>query len=108
MSLKFNLLGSLNIDMDGGPSELLKSAKGCALIAYLVITRQSHTRASLADLFWEATSTSQALRNLRVLLIRIRDLVPDLQVTRTSLAFRPGPETWTDITVLLDALKNRR
>ena len=106
MSLQFNLLGSLSIETDGVPSELLKSSKGCALFAYLIVTGQSHTREFLADLFWEATSTPQALRNLRALLIRIRDLAPDLQVTRTSLAFRPGPETWTDITVLLESLKN--
>ena len=91
MSLQFNLLGSLNIEKDGEPSELLKSPKGCALVTYLIVTGQTHTREFLADLLWEASSTAQALHNLRTLLNRIRNLVPELQVTRTSLAFQVLP-----------------
>ena len=104
MSLQFKLLGSLSIESDGEPSEVLKSPKGCALVSYLIVTGQTHTREFLADLFWEANSTAQALRNLRALLIRIRDLVPELQVTRTSLAFQPLPETSVDFLRLQSAL----
>ena len=50
MSLQFNLLGPLNIESDGEPSELLKSPKGCALVTYLIVTGQTHTREFLADL----------------------------------------------------------
>jgi DNA-binding SARP family transcriptional activator len=96
MSLQFNLLGSLSIETDGGPSDLLKGPKGCALVAYLIVTRQAHTREFLADLLWEATTTAQALHNLRALLNRIRDLVPELQITRTILVFQPLAETTVD------------
>ena len=96
MSLQFNLLGSLSIETDGGPSDLLKGPKGCALVAYLIVTRQTHTREFLADLLWEATTTAQALHNLRALLNRIRDLVPELQITRTILVFQPLAETTVD------------
>jgi DNA-binding SARP family transcriptional activator len=103
--LQFNLLGSLNIESDGEPSEILKSPKGCALVSYLIVTGQTHTREFLADLLWEASSTSQALRNLRALLIRIRNLVPELQITRTSLVFQPLPETSVDFLRLQAALE---
>ena len=106
MPLQFNLLGSLSIETDGVPSELLKSPKGCALVAYLIVTQQTHTREFLADLLWEASSTAQALHNLRTLLNRIRSLVPELHVTRTSLAFLPGPETRVDLYRLREALTN--
>ncbi len=105
MPLQFNLLGSLKIDTDGESSELLKSTKGCALVTYLIVTQRTHTREFLADLLWEASSTAQALRNLRALLIRIRDLVPELQVTRTTLAFQPLPETSVDFLRLQTALE---
>ena len=105
MSLQFNLLGSMNIEKDGEPSELLKSSKGCALVSYLIVTGQTHTREFLADLLWEASSTAQALHNLRTLLNRIRSLVPELQVTRTSLAFHPLPETSVDFLRLQSTLE---
>ena len=68
MLRRFNLLGPLEIEIDGQPSELLKHAKGCGLVAYLIVTRQAHPREAMADLLWEATSTAQALRNLRTTL----------------------------------------
>ena len=105
MSLQFNLLGPLNIESDGEPSELLKSPKGCALVTYLIVTGQTHRREFLADLLWEASSTAQALHNLRTLLNRIRSLVPELQITRTSLAFQPLSETSVDFLRLQAALE---
>ncbi len=105
MSLQFNLLGSLRIESDGVPSELLKSPKACALVAYLIITGQDQTREFLADLLWESTSTARALHNLRALLNRIRDLVPELQITRTSLAFQSLPETSVDFLSLQAVLE---
>ncbi len=96
MSLQFKLLGSLSIETDGEPSKLLKSPKGCALVTYLIVTGQSHRREFLADLLWQANSTAQALLNLRALLNRIHNLVPELQVTRTTLAFQSLPGTAVD------------
>ena len=79
---------------------MLEIPKGCALVAYLAATRQTQTREALADLLWEAASTAQGLRNLRALLARIRALVPELHVTRTALAFRPGDDTVVDLAYL--------
>ena len=68
MSLQFKLLGSLSIESDGEPSEVLKSPKGCALVSYLIVTGQTHTREFLADLSWavEFASQNRSARNSRV------------------------------------------
>jgi DNA-binding SARP family transcriptional activator len=100
MPLQCNLLGSLSIQTDGAPSELLKSPKGCALVAYLIATGQGAKREFLADLLWDASSNAQALRNLRALLVRIRDLIPELRITRTNLVFQPLPQTSVDLLTL--------
>ncbi len=69
MNKTFKLLGNLEIKANGQPSPLMKSAQGCALVAYLLLTGQSHTREHLADLFWgEAGSTADSLLKLRKLL----------------------------------------
>jgi tetratricopeptide (TPR) repeat protein len=104
MSREFFLLGHLDIKIDGEPSELLKSPKGCALVAYLMLTGKAHTREAIADLLWEVSSTAQGLRNLRSLLNRLHPLLPELEVTRSALAFQPGPETWVDLYILRETL----
>ena len=79
MSLKIKLLGTLQIENeDGTPSDIIKWSKGCAILAYLLVTGQAQSREVVADLLWEASSTSQSLQNLRKLLSRMRRWVPDL------------------------------
>lgn len=96
------LLGKFTIEDENGPSALLKHTKGCALLAYLVVNRQPQPREQIADLLWESSSTEQSLRNLRVLLTRIRPWLPELLITRTTLTFRPGATTTVDLPPLLD------
>ncbi|VAW33426.1 hypothetical protein MNBD_CHLOROFLEXI01-4938 [hydrothermal vent metagenome] len=104
MTRTVKLLGSLAITENGRSSLLRKNAKGCALLIYLIVTQKSHSREHIADLLWEARSTSQSLRNLRVLLTRIRPLLPELQISRQELAFHPEPETKIDFVRLVEAL----
>jgi len=106
MSREFFLFGHLEIKIDGERSELINSPKGCALVAYLMLTRKPHTREAIADLLWDVDSTAQGLRNLRALLVRLRPWLPELQVTRSALAFQPVPETWVDLSILLETLKS--
>ena len=88
MSLRINLLGVLEIEDESGTlSPLLKWNKGVALLSYLVVTGQPQRREQLADLLWDASSTSQSLRNLRTLLSRIRKWLPSLMVTRQQVAY---------------------
>ena len=88
MALRFKLLGSLKIEKENGDaSEVMKWNKGCALLAYLILVGQAQRRELLADLLWDAPSTSRSLQNLRKLLSRMRKWVPELEVTRTQVAY---------------------
>ena len=78
--ITIKLLGVLQIENEAGEiSEVMKSNKGCALLAYLLVTNTSQPREVLADLLWDATSTVQPLQNLRALLTRLRKWVPELE-----------------------------
>ena len=100
MTHSYKLLGPLDIQENGRSSELLKSGKGCALVTYLIITNQPQAREVVADLLWQATSTTQSLKNLRSLLNRIKKWVPGLEITRQSLTYRTHPDTAIDLVTL--------
>ena len=56
MVMRIKLLGVLQIEKEAGEiSEVMKSNKGCALLAYLLITNAPQPREVLADLLWDAT-----------------------------------------------------
>ncbi len=86
---------------------MMKYRKGCALLAYLIVTRESHSREAVADLLWNASSTAQSLRNLRKLLHQLRQLVPGLQATRQQLSYQPHDEVEIDLYTLNDGLASR-
>ena len=67
MPRQIHLLGPPFIADDGRPSDLLRSAKGSALLAYLIVRGRVESREHLADLLWDAPDTAGSLRNLRVL-----------------------------------------
>lgn len=104
MARRFKLFGTLEVDEDGSPSRLVQSDHGSALVCYLIVTGEAQPRELLADLLWEATSSPQALKHLRQLVSRIRPWVPELVVTRNTLAFQPQAETTVDYHLLRDAL----
>ena len=66
--------------------------------------RQAHSRETVADLLWEATSTQQSLRNLRALLHKLRPLVPELSVSRKQLSFQRTDAVSADFYTLQAAL----
>ncbi|MEM7116074.1 MAG: BTAD domain-containing putative transcriptional regulator [Chloroflexota bacterium] len=94
---QIKLLGTLDITESGRPAKLLRHTKGCALLAYLLVTGEAHSREALADLLWEATSTRQSLANLRVLLHRVRALLPELTVTRDQISYQPTEAIVVDL-----------
>ena len=105
MVRNIKLLGAVLIEENGRTSPLTKNAKGCALLAYLTVTGQSQPREAVADLLWEATTTAQSLRNLRVLLTRIRPWLPELQTTRTTLAFQTHSQLTFDLEKVIAGLE---
>lgn len=106
MSRLFNLLGSLHIEEAGRVAVVMKSPKTCALLAYLIITNRVESREKIADLLWESESTSQSLTRLRVLLGRARKTVPELVVTRRTVAFAAVEGTTIDYQILLAGLQS--
>ncbi|MEM7798345.1 MAG: tetratricopeptide repeat protein [Chloroflexota bacterium] len=98
---QFKLLGSFSIEKDGELSEVMKSEIGCAILIYLIVTRESQSRERVADLIWDAGSTKAALHNLRQLLSKfLRGKVGELQIDRKNLTFTPSEETFVDLYAL--------
>lgn len=105
MPRTIQFLGTLTISDDGQPAALLSSAKGCALLAYLIVRGQTEPREHLVDLLWETTSTREGLRNLRVLLSRIRNFLPDVSISRQALTFCLCNGEQVDYLLLREALE---
>lgn len=104
MARNFNLLGTFEILEDGVPSPVMKRNKACALLTSLIVAGQMQTREAVADLLWEANSTAQSLKSLRMLIMRIRKETPELIVQRSALGFQPTAETTVDYLILIEAL----
>jgi DNA-binding SARP family transcriptional activator len=62
--LSLRLLGPPQIELGGVPVEV-DTRKATALIAYLAVTRQAHSRESLAALLWPEYDQERAYANLR-------------------------------------------
>ena len=62
--LRLLLLGLPQIEQDGRPVAF-DTRKATALLAYLALTRQAHTREALAALLWPEYDTQRAYANLR-------------------------------------------
>lgn len=100
-SLQLNLLGTLELTLDDQPLTGLRSQKAIALLAYLACNPTPQRREFMADLLWDASSTSQSLSNLRTVLSRLRSHVPDhLLVTSDTIAIAPDCDLHTDVACL--------
>lgn len=75
--LSFRLFGKFTLLSDGRPIEEFSSGKAQELLAYLLIYRdRPHSRESLADLLWNATSSATAKKYLRQALWQMQQAVP--------------------------------
>ncbi|GIL15981.1 MAG: hypothetical protein BroJett039_11540 [Chloroflexota bacterium] len=76
--LQIRLLGGFSIQNDVMPLTAFHSERLQALLAYLILHRDAPIpRQQLAYTFWADTSDSQARTNLRTLLARFRDALPN-------------------------------
>ena len=91
--LKVSLLGAPRLERDGVSFEL-RPRKNIALIAYLAVTGQSHSREALITLLWPELEPSRARGGLRRNLSMLRKALGEawLVVDRESvgLNLRPG------------------
>jgi predicted ATPase/DNA-binding SARP family transcriptional activator len=63
-TLSLRLLGPPQIELDGAPVEV-DTRKAIALLAYLAVTGQAHSREALAALLWPEYDAERAYANLR-------------------------------------------
>ncbi len=70
--LKITLLGKLEVRQNGALLPQWQYRKTLALLAYLVVSGESHSRESLAGLLWGQASDANALSGLRKLLAELR------------------------------------
>src|SRR5436190_15453718 len=77
-TLHIQLLGRFRLTADDAPGPPLDSPRLQALLAYLLLQRDApHARAHLAFQLWPDTTEAQAHANLRTLLHRLRQALPD-------------------------------
>ncbi|MEV0129197.1 BTAD domain-containing putative transcriptional regulator [Dactylosporangium sp. NPDC050688] len=85
--LTLHVLGRADLALGGHPLTDLASVKAAALLIYLSVTGTAHPRSALAGLLWSDLPEATARANLRLVLTKLRRVVPDhLQVTRQHVA----------------------
>lgn len=104
------LFGGFTITPGDGALPLLTRTRHQAFLAYLLLhCRQPHARAQLAAHFWPDSSDQQANKNLRVLLVEVRQVWPTLdhfvQIERTTLCWQPAQPVTIDLLAFEAALQ---
>jgi len=100
------LLGSPSLELDGRPVKF-ERRKTVALVAYLAVTAETHSREALAALFWPALDQSRALSGLRLTLSTLKRALGErwLEIERDCLAVRTGRDGfWLDVDHFHDLL----
>ena len=92
------LLGPPGIEYNG-ESVQIHTRKSVALLAYLVVTGESHTRDALATLFWPESDQARARASLRKTLSLLRKSLHGgwLEVGREELAIQQNSGLWVDV-----------
>jgi DNA-binding SARP family transcriptional activator len=103
--LKLALLGRMQLNWNDEPLNGFVSAKAQALLSYLAVTGQPHSRQALAGLLWGELPEADARRNLRGVVMKLRQFVePYLTITNQSLAFDRASPYWLDVEQLTTAV----
>ncbi|MCB8945932.1 MAG: tetratricopeptide repeat protein [Ardenticatenaceae bacterium] len=98
--LKIQLLGTVQLTIEGKPLTGLSSRKAAALLVYLAWQQRPFPRELLADFLWDDRPQDQALANLRSILSSMRGkLKPYLHITRDEVAFNAESHYWLDTAV---------
>ena len=97
-SVKLYLFGFPRLERDGQP-EPVNRRKMLALLGYLIVTNQSHSREALATLLWPEFDTSSALANLRRDLSRLKEILGTdiLHIDREKVQVKPDADVWVDV-----------
>ena len=106
--LRFTLLGTPQISLEGEPLVALSSQKAQALLFYLVTTAPTgarrpmpQSRDAIAALLWGEMTDVKAKQNLRAVLPNLRRHMGDhLLIGRQTIAFDHTLPYWLDVDVL--------
>ena len=103
--LKLYLLGPPQVELDGAACDL-HSHKALALLAYLAVNGQSHSRAKLATLFWPEQNEGRALAYLRHTLWTLRRTLGDdlFDGEQEWVSLEPLTDLWVDVTAFQEHL----
>jgi predicted ATPase/DNA-binding SARP family transcriptional activator/pimeloyl-ACP methyl ester carboxylesterase/Tfp pilus assembly protein PilF len=109
ISLRISLFGVPHIARDGEKISI-RRRKSMALLAYLAVSGQSHSRDSLATLLWPDNDQSSARANLRRDLSRLKKHLGEeiLLIDRTQVGFNPQGEYWLDVAEFKRLVENAR
>ncbi|HLY27619.1 MAG TPA: hypothetical protein VKQ72_14840, partial [Aggregatilineales bacterium] len=96
--LHLHLIGAPLVEVDDVPIETGRR-KAIALLAYLAVTNQPHTRDTLATLLWSDYSAVNARAALRGVLNSVRAAFGErwLQSEREMIALRQDEDSWVDV-----------
>ncbi|MEM7535890.1 MAG: BTAD domain-containing putative transcriptional regulator [Chloroflexota bacterium] len=93
--LSLYLLGTPSIRLGSAALTTLGPAKAYALLYYLATTQRIHTRVEVAEFLWPNSLSDVAFRNLRNLLVKVRQHVGDyLTITTESLGLNPDASSY--------------
>ena len=96
--LALHVLGPPRIERYGAPVQIGRR-NVVALLIYLAVTGRSHSRDTLATLFWPEHDQSGARAGLRRTLASLKKTLGAewLEVSRESVGLCPGAEVWLDL-----------
>lgn len=96
--LELHLLGAPRIELNHRPIEV-DTRKAIALLAYLALSGQGHTRQKLAALFWPEAETGKALAALRRTLSVLNKALGGvgLAIEREQVSLERSEQVWIDV-----------
>ena len=107
--LRLFLFGSPRLERDDF-APAMDTRKAIALLAYLATTGQSHSRDTLAALFWPDYEQSQARANLRRTLSTLNKAIgrETLEIDRETIGLAAAAELWVDVRHFEELLQTTR
>ncbi|MBI5959009.1 MAG: tetratricopeptide repeat protein [Chloroflexi bacterium] len=91
------LFGSPQVKWQGGDAIPLNRRKAVALLAYLVTTRQAHSRETLAALFWPEVEQARAFAYLRTTLWTLHSAFGHGWIDADRETVEIKGEVWSDV-----------
>jgi predicted ATPase/DNA-binding SARP family transcriptional activator len=107
VKLELSLLGTVTIRLNGERVGGQVPTKSLALLCYVAVTGQAHSREKLAGLLWGDSPEARAQASLRKALSSLRKLSETtLIITRQTVAFNHDSDYWLDVEAFESALAN--